>query len=167
MNVKNSDLPQYYGIKNYDRAKKIILLISISFFLLSLTQPAFYIGRSDPDGWSNSLGLVLIGWSGALGGGAGLAWVANPLIFVSWFRTFKRARSSVTLSLLALAFSASFLLFKGIVSDEAGNYSVITERKAGYWLWLISIASFAIGRSVVYFFEDTLTRKSNNVTQTI
>jgi len=132
---------------------KIILIISILLFAVSLTQPAFYTSARQPDGWANSVGLLLIGWTGTLVGGAGLAWIANPLIFFAWTR-FKKRKTAVVLSGIATIAAASFLMFDSIITGEDGNYSKITERKVGYWLWLISIAVFFIGTTVSYFIND-------------
>ena len=136
-----------------NKLKKISLSVSILIFLLSLTQPAFYIGRSDPDGWSNSLGLLLMGWSGALFGGAGLSWLAHPFLLLSWIFFLKKPKMSLLFNFIAIIFSASFLLFHTIISDEAGNYSVITERKTGYWLWLTSIIMLFIFNLVLLYLE--------------
>ena len=141
--------------------KTAILSISILLFIISLTQPAFYIDRSNsPDGWSNSLGLVLIGWTGTLAGsGAALSWIANPLIFVSWYNLFRNIKASLITGIFAFIFSASFLLFKTVISNEAGHYSLISERKAGYWLWLTSISFFLAGLIIVYLKEKSTREK--------
>ncbi len=39
----------------------------------------------------------------------------------------------------------SFLLFDEVISDEAGNYSPITQYKLGYWLWVVSSLTMLIG----------------------
>ena|ERR1700744_117405 len=137
-----------------------VFWISILLFIASLTQPAFYTSASEPDGWANSIGLVLVGWSGALAGGAGIAWFANPLILVGWIYIFKRAKIAMLSGLFATAFAVSFLFFKNIMTDEAGNYSIITHREAGYWLWLASIIFFTIGAIYIYYSKKQLNKSS-------
>ena len=134
--------------------KIVALIISVLLFVMSLTQPAFYIDRSDPDGWSNSFGLLFIGWFGALSGsGAAMSWLANPFIIISWFVLFKRTRLALVLSFLATLFSLLFLFFHTVISGEDGAYSVISARKAGYWLWLSSITIFFFISFIIDFFE--------------
>jgi hypothetical protein len=133
-----------------------VLVISCVLFIVSLTQPAFYTSAQEPDGWANSLGLVVFGWSGALGGDAGLAWFANPLIFLSWIFLFGKTKRSVTTSFFAVLFAGSFLLFKDVLTGEDGTYSIITQRKAGYWLWFLSIVVFALGSTFIYLKEKSL-----------
>ncbi len=133
--------------------KIIVFSLSITLFLISLTQPAYYIDRTDYDAWANSFYLLIFGWSGLLAGGATIAWLANPLIFLSWIFFFIKPKVSLILSLVATLLSASFLCFNTIISSEETSYSTITERKAGYWLWLISIAIFSISTLIIYYFE--------------
>lgn len=139
------------------KLKIVALILSILLFIISLTQPAFYIDRSDPDGWANSIGLLLIGWTGTLAGGAGLAWLANPLLLFSWIFFFKKPKVSLRLSVIATFFAASFLMFHKILTDEAGNYSTITVRKAGYWFWLSSTSLFSLCSILLYYrYKDTV-----------
>jgi hypothetical protein len=138
--------------------RKTALIISIVLFLLSLTQPAYYIGRSDYDGWSNSLELLVFGWSGVLYGGAAIAWLANPLIFLSWIVSFKKPQIALISSLFASFFSASFLFFTKVISSEKPDYCIITDRKAGYWLWLASILFFSVFNGCIYILERPLVK---------
>ena len=140
------------------------LIIAIVIFGASLTQPAYYTSAQEPDGWANSLGLLLIGWVGALGGHAGLAWLANPAILTAWISVFKNIKTSVIASILAACFSASFLVFSTVITDENGTCSMITDRKMGYWLWLTSIIFFAVSSIVIYIFEKSSNIKTNTTT---
>ncbi|HEY2583228.1 MAG TPA: hypothetical protein VGI43_15555 [Mucilaginibacter sp.] len=137
------------------------LLIAILLFIIALTQPAYYIDRADHSGWSNSFMLFIFGWTGLFYGGAAIAWFANPLIVLSWVFYFKRPKLSVITGLLATIFSASFLLFHTIISSEAPTYSIITARKAGYWLWLMSITFFSIFTIITYYFEKNYLKDNN------
>ena len=134
------------NIYNY---RKIILILSIVIFLISLTQPAYYIDRTDYDAYSNSFLLLIIGWTSLFGGLGGLAlllvWFANPFIFLSWILSSKNIKTSIIFGALASILSLSFLLFTEVISSEAPTYSAITEYKLGYWLWITSICFFTIG----------------------
>jgi hypothetical protein len=137
-------------IKN---AKRILFFLSILIFVISLTQPAYYIDRADYDAWANSFYLLIFGWSGLLAGGAAFAWLANPLILLSWILFFTKPKAALILSLLATLFAISFLFFNTIISSEETSYSTITARKAGYWLWLLSIALFSIASTILYYID--------------
>jgi len=137
--------------------KVCILVFSIMLFLSSLTKPAFYIEREDYDAWSNSLILLGFGWSGALAGGAAIAWFANPLIFLSWVVLFKNIKMSVIASIIATALAISFLFFDKVITSEEPSYSKITAYKAGYWLWLSSIMLFTITTAIISFFDKNPT----------
>ncbi len=134
------------------KQKIILLTISVLLFVISLTQPAFYIDRSDYDAWSNPVGIIFIGWLGAIiGRGSALVWFANPLILTSWILILKSERIAIISGILAALLSISFLFFDEVVASEAPTYSLITEYKLGYWLWLSSICLFAIGILMIRF----------------
>ena len=132
------------------KLRKYSLIISIILYCLSLTQDAFYIDKNDHDAWS-SLPALILGWLGILfGSGAAFTWLANPVLFLSWFFLFNNIKSALLTSILASIIAASFLLFHEIISDEAGNYSKITHYGAGYWLWLISCLITLLGTVKLY-----------------
>lgn len=141
--------------------KTIALIISIVLFAVSLTQPAYYIDATEHDAWANSFYLLIFGWSGVFAGGAAFAWLANPFILLSWFFLYRRIKAALVLSAIATAFAASFLCFHVIISSEAPTYSVITSRKAGYWLWLLSISWFFISTTIIYYREKISGEKIN------
>ena len=126
--------------------QKRVFQVSVAIFLISLTQPAFYIDRADYDGWSSPIALILIGWIPAISGEpCAVAWFANPLFFLACLSLFKFEKAAIWLSLIALAFGLSFLSVEEVMSSERPDYSKITELKPGYWLWLASMAAFALG----------------------
>lgn len=121
-----------------------LLLLSMVLFITSLTQEAYYIDRENYDAWADSFGLFWMGWLGVFAGGAGFSWLANPLLITSWIVSFSNAHKKAAIfSFLAVIASGSFLFFDTIVSSEAPTFSIITERKAGYWLWLSSCIMMA------------------------
>jgi hypothetical protein len=137
-----------------------VVSLSIMLFLISLTQDAYYIDRNDYDAYSNSLMLLLMGWLGMMSGGAGLCWVANPLLFLSWF-LYRANEKNVAALISSLAFvaSVSFLFFDEVLSSEAPTYSKITEYKLGYWLWLSSCTFMAFS-SIYKVYIDKITSSS-------
>lgn len=140
------------------KIKSATLIVSMVLFVLSLTQPAFHTAANQNND-NQSLMLILMGWLGTLTGGACLCWFANPLLFLSWRYLFKKPGTAVFTSFAAAIFSSLFLFFDTIMVNEAGTYSIITEHKAGYWLWLSSILFFLTGTIVIY----SLIQKSNRV----
>jgi len=126
---------------------KVFLSVSIIIFIISLTQDAYCTSNSsscdDSPGWL----VLLIGTIGVIFGGACVSWLANPFILLSWI-IFKKVKYSFVCSLLAVIFSASFLLFNKIVSDEAGNYSEIVHYHTGYWLWFSSMIVMLMGNII-------------------
>jgi hypothetical protein len=148
-------------VTRLDLGRKIVLTASILLFLTSLTQPAYYIDRSDYDAWSNSLLLVLFGWLGTIMSGfsaSSLAWLANPLLFISWIVFKNKPKRSIYLSFTATALAISFRFSKMVVSSESPSFSEITSYQAGYWLWVLSMAVFFIG-SLLTYFRDGLRKK--------
>ena len=137
--------------------KKNILIASIILLALSFTQPAFFIDRVDYDGWSNSFILFFLGFFSLLTGLAGLVWLANPLIILSWIFSFKREKTAILLGISSMILSSSFLFFDEIVTSSRPDYSKITEYKLGYWLWLASIYFFTIATIIIH-----LTKKENS-----
>lgn len=67
---------------------------------------------------------------------SGLAWLANPLLIISWVLTWKEHRLNWLFALLAAGFSLLFLAGHSIPRDEAGNMEKITGVQGSYWLWV-------------------------------
>jgi hypothetical protein len=102
---------------------------------------------------------LIVGPLGLCFGGAGFSWLANPLLFIAWFSLTKKSFSTVIASVISVALMLSFLFFKQIILDEAGNYSAIVSYKLGYWLWLLSRGIMLVG-SILIFYRS---RVNNNV----
>jgi len=132
------------------QVSRLFLICSIGLFVMSLTQPAYSAGRSTAPGWL----ILLVGIFGPFTGGAGLSWLANPFLILSWL-TFVEKKVTFLFSFLAVIASSSFLLFTQIMVDEGGGYGPITDRHLGYWLWLFStivmLAGNGIGLIDLYF----------------
>ena len=82
---------------------------------------------------------------------AGATWLANPLLIASWIVAYKNPLGSLITSLLATALSLSFLCFSTIMDNESGTSANITGIKAGYWLWVISMAVMFTGNALIYY----------------
>lgn len=118
--------------------------------MLSLTQDTFCTDSSCNGNWDGTYVLIL-GAFGFFASPAGVTWLANPCILASWILFKKFPKRSFILSLIAIAFSVSFLLFSRVVKDESGDFKQITAYKTGYWLWLSSMAVMAIGNLILFF----------------
>jgi hypothetical protein len=117
--------------------------ISIGFFVLAMTQTAYYEATADPA--RNSAGLLLVGWMGVLGGY--IEWIANPLLFFSWFSALhRRYWQAVSSAALALTLILSFLRRSEVVwtFDNGSRAAAIKGYGFGYWLWLASSAVMVI-----------------------
>ena len=116
----------------------MVLILSMFLFLASLTQYAYLTEGGSNDGGDRAFVLLLFGWLGTLTTGAGISWLANPLLIISWITFYKKKKIALPLSIGAMVMAASFLFFKSIITDEAGNEHAIIGYCAGYWLWLSS-----------------------------
>jgi len=132
---------------------KVTTSASVITFLVSLTQKCYCTTSSCGD----SIMALLSGTVGFVFGGAALTWLANPLLLTSWIMFKRSPKLSLILSGLALLLSLSFLLFKRVISDEAGNYSEITSYELGYWLWSLSSIIMFGGSLMDKFKKDSFT----------
>jgi hypothetical protein len=123
------------------KLKNIFLRISILLFIISLTQKCYCTTSSCGD----SIMAFLLGWFAMISGGAGICWIANPLLFAAWISLKKNLKASMFLSMLAALMSLSFLLFDSIIDNENGQKKEIISCEAGYWLWVTSAAVMLVG----------------------
>jgi hypothetical protein len=119
------------------RLPKIITLLSVIIFAVSLTQNCFYtevhIPKPPPPGWY----LLLIGLIGVFAGY--FEWLANPLLLAAWVFSFAGKNKIVLLlGVLASVFMVGFLFRHSMIASEAPTYEKIVGYGAGYWLWLAS-----------------------------
>jgi hypothetical protein len=131
---------------NEIKLKRVILISSISAFAISLTQECYCTTAS----YGNSVMALIVGPLGLCFGGAGFSWLANPLLFISWFSFRKKPFKAVITGMISVVLMLSFLFFKQIISDEAGNYSTIVSYQLGYWLWLLSGGIMSAGSVLVF-----------------
>jgi hypothetical protein len=125
--------------------------ISITLFLVGMTQPAFNQDlQSDPAPMAG--GLLAIGWMGILVGY--FEWIANPLMLFSWISAFFRRYSQAAVgAAVAFVVILSFLRHSNMVwpGDNGEKTATITGYDPGYWLWLASAAVMAIGSGLSHW----------------
>jgi len=141
------------------KLSKIIIIISSVLFLASLTQKCYCTTSQCGD----SIMAFLLGWFALLTGGAGISWIANPLLFASWLTLKKNTKLSMFLSVAATLFALSFLLFDSIVANEAGQNQRIISYKAGYWIWVLSCAFTLAGTFIIRLKENSKARSNKNI----
>lgn len=130
------------------RIETKVLLLSILLYVLSLTQPGFSDGGGAE---GNSFMLPIVGWLGLLAGSAAcIAWLANPLLLISWITLKKHPKTAMLFSLMATLFALSFLFFDTVKTDEGGADHLIEAYYLGYWLWLASCVCCFGGMLVIY-----------------
>ena len=129
--------------------RTLVLLGSVLLFVASLTQDAYYLAGDNPESWSASWVLLLMGWMGVFYGV--ITWLANPLLVLSWILCLRgELRAAVIVSAAAVLLALSFLLHSTIVTSEAPTYEAVAGYGAGYWLWLASMLIMAAGSLRLY-----------------
>lgn len=128
-----------------DKTTRFILLLSISLFFISLTQK----GYCTKNNCSDTIMLLLLGWFGMLMGVAGITWIANPLILLSWYFTKKASKYALYTSLLASAICFSFLFFSTVSDNESGHQNQVISYERGYWLWCASAVVMVVGNVIL------------------
>jgi hypothetical protein len=132
-----------------------VLGLSISIYCVSLMCECFYQFPSNDD---TSVGycLLFMGWIGIYWDY--YAWLANPVLFVSWFYMQKKIKISFVISVVSCAFMLSFLSYKTILARAMPSvmHSLIVGYGAGYWLWLASGVVMLIGNIILLLkdFQD-------------
>lgn len=126
--------------------RKQVLFISITLFIVSLTQECYCTETS----CIPSLQPFIIGWAALYIGGPMLIWLANPILLVSWLASKNSLYTSLIFSFAASVIAMAFLFIKAIYNhDDAGITTTITHYKPGYWLWVASCWSMFIGNTAI------------------
>lgn len=86
------------------------------------------------------------------------AWLANPIIAVTWSLYLRNARPAAPISaVFGLALTLSFLLAKTIPWDpKEGDVSPIISFGIGYWLWVASATILVVGMSADTMFRQVI-----------
>lgn len=122
--------------------KKRLWIVSLAFYGLALFLPTYCTNDGCGGfggGFGSGLGLLLIGWIGAFGGGVSLAWWANPFYIVALSITKKAPILSVVLASIGIAIACCFLNGGELLLNEGGHKAYITKIQIGYWFWLGSM----------------------------
>lgn len=127
-------IPQYIS-------QNPVAALSMLLFLLSLTQKAYCTATHCAD----SIMTFLLGWAALASGAAGLTWLANPLLILSWWLWYRHTRAALLCSTGALLLAFSFLLFHSVPANESGQQQQVMAYRAGYWLWLGSMVLSWLG----------------------
>ena len=119
-----------------------VLLASVMLYVASLCCRSFCNEtHTCGPGWL----ILLVGWTGVLETTLDWPWLANPALFLAWFAGARRSgRWCARWSWIALALAASFILRGQVMDNEGGVVNAVTEYRAGYWLWLGSMAVLAL-----------------------
>ncbi|WP_347216165.1 hypothetical protein [Chryseobacterium sp.] len=126
------------------KKSNLILLISLILYIASLPFTAVYAKGHEMSG----LACALLGWAEMDGGG--IAWLANPLLFIgAFFLLLKQIKISVVLSLIAFGLTFCYLSVGEITVNEAGHKFPITGYGPGYFLWIASCFSLLIGNIIL------------------
>lgn len=123
--------------------------LSLALLIIAITQKNYQLadGRPPCDG----IATFFMGWLGIFYGDAGLCWLANPIGIASAFLMKAYPLTALITSALALVIALAFLCFNEIVATEAPTYEKIIGYKAGYWLWVGSMAILYTGNLLSYF----------------
>lgn len=134
--------------KNYKRIVNITFIISLALYSLSLCFKCYYDKRGSGD---EGLVLLIFGGIGVLGGGFGITWYANPLLWYAWLKRNDAEQSRIA-SFLSFFFSLLFLGVDAIPCAGSGsggtdgcNDLEIYSYGLGYYLWIASPLVFLIG----------------------
>lgn len=126
----------------------ITRLASLVLLVIAITQKSYQLDNGRPAG--DGTATFFMGWLGIFYGGAGLCWLANPMGIASAFMMRSYPLIALLASVFALAIALAFLCFDKVVADEAPTYSRIVSYKAGYWIWIGSMAVLFTGNLLSY-----------------
>jgi hypothetical protein len=114
-----------------DNAKRTLLRLSMLLYAAALFLPT---------GAGLGLLCLLMGWFEVFSSPKdGLAWLANPVLFVTWgLITARRRGAARAVSLVALVLGGSWILQHKAITSEAG-FTEWVPLKVGYWIWLVSL----------------------------
>jgi hypothetical protein len=144
--------------------KVLTIILSLTIFIISLTQNAIVTSRKNYTGNVNytvevnttsSLALFFSGSIAFLGGGAAeeIIWLANPLSLISIIMLIKNNKKSRLTSSIALILAFTFIFWKEILANEGGGVAKIISLELGYYLWVLSIIVLNIGLNL-YFYKS-------------
>lgn len=141
--------------KNIDlNAKRVLLILSISLFFISLLSPVYCAD----DGCYYGFPILLLGWVLFVVTPTAVGWIANPLLFLAWI-------SNKRFPVLSLIFSLIAFLIALVVPALPLINSYINEiycYRIGYWLWMASCLLMSTGTAIGLILQH---KKVKNDTQ--
>jgi hypothetical protein len=134
-------------LKRIGNDRKLVISASLFLLIVSLTQPAFFTTKDNPDAVNlSSVGIFFLGWMGFLGGAPeSFFWFANPLFIVAIILFARQNAKAIFISSLATILAISFLTMDTFFANEGGGRSKITGYGMGYILWVSSLSVLSIG----------------------
>jgi hypothetical protein len=133
------------------RSVRYLLLLSMALFALSLAQDGFTIEGPNPRAWSSGGGVLLVGWLGLLYDGV-WAWLANPMVMLSWaLLKLRRSMSALVCAIAACVLALTFLRVRFITVSEAPTTAPIATLESGYWIWIASMCVAALAALAGHF----------------
>ncbi len=133
--------------------KLVLLILCISLFIVSLFLLPFTIEGDNPKPWPIGLWCFLLGWL-TVATGAGISWLANPFLILSWFMFHRNIKAAIWLSSVATFFCFSFMFFDEVVTNEAGLHKRINSIGIGYYVWLSSSVITFVSTIILPFFQS-------------
>jgi len=137
-------------------SNKILSVLSILIYLISLTQNAFKVEDLEKIKIYKSYEVLLMGGIGFLGGGIfeTFIWTSNIWFLLALiFTKNKKYREALIFSSLATLISTSFMLWKEVLASENGRNAKIVSLELGYFLWITSII-ILFSNSIFSFFKN-------------
>ncbi|MEO0470321.1 MAG: hypothetical protein AAF206_11910 [Bacteroidota bacterium] len=140
-----------------------VLALVGGLFAISLALKPYCAG-DDCSSMGPGIMVLLLGWLGVLVGGAGLAWLGNPFLILSWF-LFRAKKTGLALvsACIAVGFAASFWFQDEIMVNEAGHYKDITVYASGYWFWLSSCMVMVLGILGSFFAKASIPERESGI----
>lgn len=137
-------------VEEKSKLRTLVLISGTGLYIFSLFNICFCTDNC----CRTSIEALLIGWLAMLTGGAAIAWLANPLLIISWILLTRNKKSAWLFSLSAVLFSISFIKFQTIIENEAGHSNPITKIGIGYWLWLSSCLTTFVGSLTIRLLKN-------------
>lgn len=136
-----------------NKIKTYVIVLSLTVFIISLTQTAVVYKDFDGQKIHSSISLLFMGGLAILGGGLmeWLTWLANPLYFLAIIFLYKSDKTCKKVSIAATILALSFSTWKEILAAENGRAATIEHLDSGYWLWVLSLAILYTG--ALYYFR--------------
>lgn len=150
MNFKNS-IDELFDEKRFLKSEVIdslmgsALMISFIVFVFSLFANCYCTGEKD---CMRGFLALFLGWFGAP-----FAWMANPLLILSWIFISKRLFSLI-LSSCSIVFAISYLFLDEVYINEAGHLGKITSYGYGYFMWMLSMGIFLIANIIRFRYSN-------------